>query len=146
MEKIKIFFIFLFLFLLDFLKPLGYSLYVHFLLLGILFFSSKFSPFSLCIGLLFSFFEDILSFSFPFYTLLFSLISLGIRYFLNYFTLKSVSKFFVVGFSITFYILVHIFMGKGNISFNSYSIFFLHSFLFFFLLDKFISEWIQKVS
>lgn len=148
--NIKLFFILTALFMLDIIKPLGNSLTVEFVFLGIVFISldnDTLQSFIFCI--FFGFLKDFFIAKSPHFSFIeFPLICLLVRYLLFYFVFVSQQTyvFIVRGLIPALAILTHIIFNSiyAGAFFPLFSLtFFIQSFLVFFLMMNLLKKWVR---
>ncbi|OQX80333.1 MAG: hypothetical protein B6D56_05195 [Candidatus Omnitrophica bacterium 4484_70.1] len=142
----KLIFILLIFFLLDVIKPLGFSLNTEFVMLGIIFLSINFSfPFSLFTSFAFGILRDIFSPLFPNFSLQLVLLSLFIKYLDRHLPPHPLSDISKAGFAILGYVAINSLLRQKLSLIFSIS-FFLHSFVCFFLIKYFLERWMFNLS
>ena len=146
--NIKLFFILLVLFLIDVVKPLGYSLVLEFLFLGIIFVSLNESIVQpLVLSIFFGFLKDLFILeSSAFSFIEFPLICLFVRYCLSYFSFVSRQSYImivriVIPAAAIFIHLVFnsICIGRVFVSFSL--VFFAQSFIMFYFMANLLEKW-----
>lgn len=140
--NIKAFFLLLIFFLLDILKPFGYSLLTEFTFIGIIFVALNYPLFiSIALSVLFGYLKDALSPNAGCYCALeFSLIAAVVNYFLYNFRKKAVKTFIFAGAICIHIVINNFYINKAAYLFSF--IFLIHSCAIFLIVNKLLGEWL----
>jgi cell shape-determining protein MreD len=145
-RNFKIFLFLLIFLILDLIRPFSYSLCTEFLFLGIVVVSLNYSFWpSLFLSIIFGYIKDSISFPSAHLNLIeFPLVSAFINYTLIHFQ-KRIAIFLIL-FAV---LIAHIFLNsiyieELNLWFSS--LFFIHSYILFFLINSLLKKWIKTLS
>jgi cell shape-determining protein MreD len=142
-KNLKAFFILLILFLIDLLKPFGYSLFTEFTFLGIIFIAINFPlRTALVFSIIFGYLKDAASATNASFSIFeFTLITILVNYFLQNFR-KRAARFFIFYGAIIIHLIANsIYIHKTQYTFSI--LFIIHSSVIFFLLNYLLPPWLK---
>ena len=149
-KNIKIFFSLLILFVIDLIRPFGYTLNTEFLFLGVVFLSFNYPLFpALILSVVFGYFKDcVSSFGAPINTIEFPVLCALIHYALSYLSplAKSANKMLAKIFIFFGACIIHLAINALLIDnfLLLFSVFFLlQSFLFFLFISYLLKKWVN---
>lgn len=142
-KNLKAFFTLLILFLIDLLKPFGYSLFTEFTFLGIIFVAINFPLMAaLIFSIIFGYLKDAASTATVSFSIFeFTLITILVHYFLHNFRKKEARFFIFYGALIIHLIANSIYIHKTQYIFSI--LFIIHSSVIFFLLNYLLPPWLK---